>query len=160
ACSPTRYACVLPESRRSLMRMVARVDNSQGRNSVTLSTGDHTQSIEIAPKATGFGSSANGAELLLLALATCYCNYIYREAGERTIRVGQVEVEAIGDFGAPGEPASNITYRARVVADATEAQIAELMRHTDTVAEIQNTLRTPVSLSLSDIEAVSIRGTR
>src|SRR5205823_1259856 len=128
--------------------------------SITLSTNDYTHTIDIAPKSTGFGSSANGAELLLLALATCYCNDIYREAAERNIKVEQVEVEATGDFGAPGEPASNVTYSARVVADATEEQIADLMRHTDTVAEIQNTLRTPRSVTLSHIETVSIPGTR
>jgi len=34
--------------------------------------------ITIEPKATGYGSSINGGELLLLALATCFCNDIYR----------------------------------------------------------------------------------
>jgi hypothetical protein len=33
----------------------------------------------------GGGSSANGGELLCLALATCYCNDVYREAKKRGI---------------------------------------------------------------------------
>lgn len=64
-----------------------------------------------------------------------------------------------GHFGAAGEPATDIPYRARVVADADEDAIRDLMRHTDTVAEIQNTLRQGTSITLADIEAVSIRPT-
>ena len=44
-----------------------------------------------------------------------------------------------GEFGADTEPGTGITYRARIVADASEAEIQELGRYTDTVAEIQNT---------------------
>jgi uncharacterized OsmC-like protein len=73
-------------------------------------------SIHIPPKPSGYGSSANGAELLFLALATCYCNDIHREAAKRRIKVKQVEVEVQGDFSAEGEPAKNVTYRAKVVA--------------------------------------------
>jgi hypothetical protein len=60
-----------------------------------------------------------------------------------------------GDFGADGEPASNVTYSARVVAEASEEQIKEVMTYTDRVAEIQNTLRTQTPIALSHIEAVS-----
>ena len=62
-----------------------------------------------------------------------------------------------GNSGRRGEPATGVTYRARVVADATEAEIADLMRHTDTLAEIQNTLRAPTPVILDGIEAISRR---
>ena len=99
------------------------------------------------------GSSANGGELLFLALATCYLNDIYHEAAKPNIKVEKVEVEANGDFGAEGEPAKNVTYRAKVHAQGTEADVRALMEHTDMVAKIQNTLRaeTPVVLSNSEI---------
>ena len=75
------------------MRISARVQNSQGQHQVSLATNDTVHSLSIPPKPTGFGSSANGGELLFLALATCYCNDIYREAAKRGIEVVGVEVE-------------------------------------------------------------------
>ena len=136
------------------MKISARVRNGAGQHHVTVQTNDNAHSLVIPPKASGFGSSANGGELLFLALATCYCNDIYREAAKRSISVEQVEVEVSGDFGAEGEPARNVTYRAKVTAQASEADIRELMQQTDRVAEIQNTLRVTTPVTLSEIEVV------
>ena len=138
------------------MKISARVQNSQGNHQVTLDTNGNIHTLVIEPKATGFGSSANGGELLFLALATCYCNDIYREAQKRGIRVEGVEVEVEGDFGAEGEPAQNVKYRAKVTAAASERVIRELMQITDGLAEIQNTLRFGRPVTLSQVEAVSI----
>ena len=135
------------------MKISARVDNSEGKHHVTLTTNDNSHSISIHPKSSGFG--ANGGELLFLALATCYCNDIYREAAKRNIQVEKVEVEVSGDFGAEGEGASNVTYKAKVHAKGTEEEIRALMEHTDTVAEIQNTLRAGTDVKLSGVEIVS-----
>lgn len=134
------------------MKITARVDNSQGQHHVTLTTNDNSHSIVIPPKPTGFGSSANGGELLFLALATCYCNDIYREAAKRNIQVERVEVEVEGDFGAAGEPVRNVNYKAKVHAKGTEEELRELMEHTDTVAEIQNTLRAGTEVQLAGVE--------
>lgn len=136
------------------MRITANVENSKNKHQVTLQTNDTVHSITIPPKSTGYGSSANGGELLFLALATCYCNDIYREAAKRNIKVERVEVEVNGDFGAEGEPARNVTYRAKVFSEAAEDEIRELMKFTDTVAEIQNTLRMETPVVLREIEAV------
>lgn len=138
------------------MKINAKVHNSAGQHLVTLRTDDQAHSLSIPPKATGLGSSANGGELLFLALATCYCNDIYREATKRNINVTEVEVEVEGEFGGVGEPAKQIAYRAKVIAQASEAEILELMRHTDQVAEIQNTLRLGIPVTLSAIAAVSV----
>jgi len=66
------------------------------------------------------------------------------------MKVESVEVEVDGDFEAEGKPASKIVYRAKVSTNASQEEIRELLRHTDTVAEIQNTLRvgTPVELEI------------
>jgi organic hydroperoxide reductase OsmC/OhrA len=137
------------------MKIKAGIQNRAGQHQVSLSTNDQAHTIEIAPRASGFGSSANGGELLFLALATCYCNDIYREAGKRGIKVEAVEVEVQGDFGAEGEPANNVTYRAKVTAQASEAAICDMMQATDRLTEIQNTLRLGVQVVLDKIEAVS-----
>ena len=131
------------------MKFSASVKSEPGSHQVSLRVGEKEQTLPILPKQTG-GSSVTGGELLLLALATCYCNDIYREAAGRNIEVTGVEVEVDGHFEAAGMPASSIVYRARIRADASEEQIRELMLHTDAVAEVQNTLRlgTPVKLEL------------
>jgi organic hydroperoxide reductase OsmC/OhrA len=74
----------------------ARIANSQGEHKVSLRTDERELSLQIPTKQDGFGSSANGSELLFLALATCYCNDIYREARKRGIHVQLVDVEVSG----------------------------------------------------------------
>ena len=138
------------------MKISAKVENSQNKHQVTLQTNDHVHSITIPPKPSGYGSSANGGELLFLALATCYCNDIYREAAKRNIKVDRVEVSVEGEFGSEGEPAKSVTYRAKIDAQASEAEIRELMQYTDTVAEIQNTLRMGTPVVLAGIEHVKL----
>jgi uncharacterized OsmC-like protein len=139
-----------------MTKIGARVQNSQDQHHVTLRTDDRVNAVEIPPKASGFGSSVSGGELLFLALATCYCNDIYREAAKRNIIVESVEVDVEGEFGEEGMPARNIIYRARVAALASEDEIRTLMRVTDYVAEIQNTLRVETPVILDSIQVVSL----
>jgi uncharacterized OsmC-like protein len=138
------------------VKIRAQINSSRDHHQIGLATNDQTHSIDIAPKATGFGSSANGGELLLLALATCYCNDIYREATKRAVTVERVEVEVTGEFGAEGEPARNVAYGAKVWAHAPDQTIRELMVHTDRMAEVQNTLRSGTPIQLTRAEAVSL----
>ena len=138
------------------MKISARVENSHNHHHVTLATNDQPHTLDIPPKATGYGSSANGGELLFLALATCYGNDIYREAAARGIEVTAVEVEVSGDFGAPGEPARHITYRAKVTGRGNAAELEALARHTDSVAEIQNTLRAGAAVRLDAVQVATI----
>jgi organic hydroperoxide reductase OsmC/OhrA len=132
------------------MDIRATVSNRAGEHRVTLSTDGRASSLSIPPKRTGQGSSANGGELLCLALATCFCNDLYREAARYGVAVNGVEVEVRSEFGAIGEPARRITYSARVVSDAPTAVIQQLLRYTDTVAEVQNTLRAGIAVELRD----------
>jgi uncharacterized OsmC-like protein len=131
------------------MKYSARLQNNASDHQITLKIGEKEQSLPIAPRPTG-GSSVSGGELLFLAIATCYCNDLYREAAKWDIKVESVEVEVEGDFEAAGEPASNIVYRAKVKADISDEKIRELMLHTDRVTEIQGTLRagTPVKFEI------------
>ncbi|HEY9526197.1 MAG TPA: OsmC family protein [Anaerolineales bacterium] len=138
------------------MKITAKVENSKDNHQVTLQTNDNVHSIVIPPKPAGYGSTANGGELLFLALATCYCNDIYREAAKRNIKVERVEVNVEGEFGAEGEPTKRVLYQARVFAHASDDEIREMMKFTDTVAEIQNTLRMRTPVVLTEMETVTI----
>lgn len=130
------------------MKFSAKVQNDSGYHQVILKAGEKEQTLSIAPKPTG-GSSVTGGELLFLAIATCFCNDIYREAAKRDIKVKSVEVEVSGDFAADGKPASNIVYHAKVDADASDEKIQELITYTDSVAEVQNTLRVGIPVTLA-----------
>jgi organic hydroperoxide reductase OsmC/OhrA len=138
------------------MRTEAAVASAPGRHEVVLSTDGRMHAIAIAPRASGAGSAANGGELLCLALATCWCNDVYREAEPRGIEVVRVEVRASAEFGAPGEAASAITYRVRVEARASEREIRELCAHTDRVAEVHNTLRKGMPVTLTGCDPVPL----
>jgi organic hydroperoxide reductase OsmC/OhrA len=104
--------------------------------------------MRIPAEPTGSGASVNGGELLFPALATCYCNDLFREAADRGLDVEAIEVEVYGQFGGKGEAAQNIEYRVALSANGSQEDLLDLMRYTDTVAEIHNTLRQSNSVPL------------
>jgi uncharacterized OsmC-like protein len=109
---------------------------------------DGRESVVAVPGRPGGGSALNGGELLCAALATCYCNDVYREAARRGITISCVEVAVAAEFGGRGEPAWRITYTARVESDASAAEVEALLRETDSVAEVHNTLRAGLAVEL------------
>ncbi len=129
------------------MQIAAFVKNTGTSHDVSVSTAGSMQHVTIPGKSLGRGSAVNGGEFLMLALATCFCNDIYREADRLKIPVDTVEVEASGEFAGVGLAASAITYRARVSSPASQAEIAALLRQTDTLAEVHNTVRAGVPVS-------------
>lgn len=129
------------------MQIHASVRSSAAEHHVTVSTDGRSAEVPLPGRAAG-GSQRNGGELLCVALATCYCNDVYREAALRGIAVAGVTVEVHAEFGGAGEPARRITYTARVDSDAPAAEIEELLRATDAVAEVHNTLRAAVPVEL------------
>ena len=130
------------------MEISATVKNSPSKHEVEVRTDSATRALAIPPKPTGNGSAVNGGEFLMLALATCYCNDLYREATRLGIPLDGVEVEASAEFAGVGLAAANIRYRASVTSSAPHSAIADLLRQTDAVAEIHNTLRAGVAVEL------------
>lgn len=130
------------------MKISASIQSKFNQHHVVVQTNDTAKEINIAPKADGYGSSINGGELLMLALATCFCNDIYREAAKRNIKVSGVEVEFTSEFGKEGEPGSNFQYKANVISDEPAEVIQQLIEETDKIAEIHNTLRKGVNIEL------------
>ena len=100
------------------MEISARVSNTAGGHAADVATAGSRQSVAVAAKAQaqGRGSAINGGEFLMLALATCYCNDLYREAARLGIAIDGCEVVATAD-------------------------IERLVSETDRVAEVHNTLR-------------------
>ncbi len=137
------------------MKISARVQSGRGTHRVFLRSNDHVHAINIPPQATGFGSSVNGGELLFLALATCYCNDVFRAAGRLNITVHSVEVEVAGEFAAEGEPNRGVTYRAKIAAKAPEAQLRDLLYEVDRIAEVHATLRAATPVTLEHVEVLA-----
>jgi len=130
------------------VKITATVRNSVDTHEVTVATNGASQSLPVPAKSSGKGSAVNGGEFLMLALATCYCNDVYREAEKLNIQIDGVFIEASADFTGPGLAATNIRYHARITSPASEDAIADLLRHTDAVAEVHNTIRNGVPVRL------------
>ena len=130
------------------MKINAKITHQDRDQTITVSTNGKEQELNIAAKTEGRGSSVNGGELLFLALATCYCNDIYREAAKREMTIESVTVEVSGEFGEAGEPARQISYRVNVKAPGKNEEIQKLIHDVDRMAEIHNTLRNGIPVSL------------
>jgi organic hydroperoxide reductase OsmC/OhrA len=118
------------------MQISARLSNAHCSHDVTLTTAGDSKKLAIPVKSTGGGSAVNGGEFLMLALATCYCNDLYREAVRLGISIYGAEVEARAHFDGVGLAARNIKYSAHISSDASAEAVAPLIRETDAVAEI------------------------
>ena len=130
------------------MHISASIFNTMSQNAVAVTTNTSSKELHIPPKTDGKGSSVNGGELLFLALATCFCNDIYREAAKRKMEVTSVAVDVSGEFGGEGEPGFNIQYQAKVDAKASAEEVRELIAYVDEVAEVHKTLRLGTTVTL------------
>lgn len=122
------------------MQISAQLRNTASTHHVSVTTAGRAQALAIEGRAGG-GSAVNGGEFLMLALATCYCNDLYREAARLGIPLTEVEVQAVADFDGIGLAARDVRYSARLVSPAAPALIEQLLHETDAVAEVHNTLR-------------------
>ena len=131
------------------MLVSATLSNIYKENEVTVSTGESKKKIIIPSKPLGKGSSVSGGELLFLAIATCFCNDFYREAARRDIEINSVEVTVKGEFRTEGEPAENISYEVKAQSPNTPPQeITDLIRYVDRIAEVHNSLRRSIPVTL------------
>ncbi|HEY4560476.1 MAG TPA: OsmC family peroxiredoxin, partial [Lysobacter sp.] len=74
------------------MEISARVRNTADGHAAEVATAGSGQPVAVAARAQGRGSAINGGEFLMLALATCYCNDLYREAARLGIAIDGCEV--------------------------------------------------------------------
>ena len=133
------------------MNIKASIKNGKGQNEVVVETEGNEKSILIPAKDNGQGAAVNGGELLFLSLATCFCNDVYREAAKRKMEIESVEVTVNGKFGAEGEPASLIEFETEIEAPRyPQEQIDDLISYVNDVAEVHNTLRKGVQVTLKN----------
>lgn len=130
------------------MEISATVTNSATSHQATVRTGATQQPLAVPAKAGGRGSAVNGGEFLMLALATCYLNDLYREAARLGMPLEGATVEATAYFPGVGLAATDIRYRATVQSPAGAEAVARLLRETDAVAEVHNTVRAGVPVEL------------
>lgn len=138
------------------MQVRATLSNTVTEHTLVTSAGHDERPLPIDAKADARGSAVNGGELLCAAIATCFCNDLFREAPGYDIEVIDVTVRARAEFGGPGDPARHIGYMVEVTAVGEENAIRDLVRHTDAVAEIHNTLRLGLPVLLEDMQVRSL----
>ena len=119
-------------------------------------SGTRSLVIDRSPGDGGQGIGFNGGELLLLSIGACYANDIFREAAKRELEVLGVRVVVACEWA--GEPmrARDVQLSVRVEAEADEAEIMELVRHVDEIAEIPATLRAGTEITLAEAEVVAM----
>ncbi|MGN6485457.1 MAG: OsmC family protein [Thermomicrobiales bacterium] len=137
------------------MKITAQVQSQHQMHLARVATNGRETTLPIPVAASGFGSGVNGGELLFLALATCFCNDLYREAAKRQITLTHVGVDVDGTFDRPGEPARDVSFRVELAGEADRDDLIALVRHTDTVAEVQNTLRQGMPVTLASIDVIA-----
>jgi organic hydroperoxide reductase OsmC/OhrA len=124
------------------MEITACIRSGPGVQELLVSTDGALRPLVIAAKPSGRGCAVNGGELLMAALATCYCNDLYREASRLGVPITGCEVRAQACFNGVGLPAQDVTYSAVVASTAPAEQVEALLSETDRLAEVHNTLRT------------------
>lgn len=142
-----------------MSQMTAHVRTVHGSGTAVGWAGQRTLTIDRSQDSGGMGLGYSGGELLFLAIAGCYCNDIFREADKRNIKVRSVDVDVQGNWAGDPVVAQNITFSVRIEADASADDIRSLAAYTDRVAEIPNTLRFGVPVTLAKVEAVGVSPT-
>ena len=123
------------------MEMSAYIRSGSNFHELAVSSDGTSRPLVISAKPSGRGSAVNGGELLMAALATCYCNDLYREASRLGVPIAGCEVRVQGHFNGVGLAAQSVTYSAIVESSAPAVQIEALLSETDRLAEVHNTLR-------------------
>lgn len=130
------------------MRLSARVKKTLDSQEAWVLRGQGAEAVSLRPEEISRWPNLNGGELLVLAVATCYANDLFREAAMLKISISEVEVEASAEFDAVGQPASSIEYRVSANGGSADEEIQRLILHTDSVAEVHLTIRNGVPVKL------------
>lgn len=104
------------------------------------------------PKDSGGGGLGfNGGQLLNLAVAGCVSNDVFREAAKEGITIHQVKVRVRSNYEGDPPVSTPIDYEVEISGEAEADVIERLVRHTDRVAEIPNSLRQGTAVNLTKV---------
>ena len=99
----------------------------------------------------GGGLGFNGGELLNLAVAGCVSNDLFREAAKRGIVIHQVRVKVRCDYVGDPAVATPIEYEVEIEGEAGAEELEALVRETDSIAEIPNSVRRGTDVALGKV---------
>ncbi|MBI1376117.1 MAG: OsmC family peroxiredoxin [Frankiales bacterium] len=130
------------------------VRNVHGSVTAVGSAGPFTVVVDRPEAAGGGGHGFNGGELLHLAVAGCVSNDLFREAAARGIALTRVVVTAHGAFAGDPAVSTGIGYEVEVGGPAPRADLEELVRHVDRIAEIPESLRRGTEVRLESVRVL------
>lgn len=115
------------------------------------SAGPYTLIADRPKEAGGGGLGFNGGQLLNLAVAGCVSNDLFREAAKRGIVIHQVRVKVKCDYVGDPAVATPIEYDVEIEGEADADELERLVRETDSIAEIPNSLRRGTEVILGSV---------
>jgi len=110
-------------------------------------SGPHSVVVDRPTAGGGRGLGFNGGQLLNLAVAGCITNDLYREAARRGLTLDRVAVVAESDYQGGPAVSTPIEVSVEVRGPGDQADLEELVRYVEEIAEIPNSIRrgTPVT---------------
>jgi putative redox protein len=103
----------------------------------------------------GDGLGYSGGQVLVLAVGTCFYNNLYYAADERGINIRSVELEVSSGWTEEPKVSSGIVINAKVEADASPADIEELIHQANHVSTVSNSVRQGTTVSMGSVQIVS-----
>ena len=125
----------------------------RGTTTAVGSAGQFTLVVDRPQESGGGGLGFNGGQLLNLAVAGCISNDIFREAANEGIAVNEVRVTVRSDYRGDPPVSTPIEYEVEIDGDASPEMLEDLVRRTDVIAEIPNSLRQGTSVNLIKVSA-------
>ncbi|RAI99436.1 putative OsmC-like protein [Chitinophaga skermanii] len=121
-------------------------------SAATVWAGPRAVTIDRTPRAGGMGIGFSGEELLLMSIGASYCNVLYREATGFNIEILEVEIIVNADWAGEPAQARNVRFDVKIKSNAPREQVEALLKHTDKVSEVNNSLRTGIAVRLNEWE--------
>jgi uncharacterized OsmC-like protein len=133
----------------------AHIRTISGMQSATGWVGKQAIIIGRREEVGGDGLGYSGGQVLVLAVGTCFYNNLYNAADERGIKIQSVELEVTSGWTEEPKVSSGIEVSAKVEAEASAAEIVELIQHAGRVSTVSNTVRKGTTVTMGNVQAVS-----